>query len=77
MINAIKEFWTDYGKLWNETYKWFRKHWKGYLVIMAMITTICTLIVWMDMKRFEIKSKKILEDYNKELEKEFEEDLLK
>lgn len=33
----MKEFWKDYWDLCKHSGQWYKKHWKGYLVLMTVI----------------------------------------
>lgn len=33
----MKEFWKDYGELCKETGRFYKKHWKGVIVLNAVI----------------------------------------
>ena len=33
----MKEFWKDYGELCKETGRFYKKHWKGCIVLNAVI----------------------------------------
>lgn len=37
MMRAFKTFWKDYGDLCKQSGKWYKKHWKGYIVLVAVI----------------------------------------
>lgn len=37
MMGAIKIFWKDYWDLCKQSGKLYKKHWKGYIVLIAMI----------------------------------------
>lgn len=40
MKKSFKEFWKEYFALCKESYKWMKKHWKGYIVFCVVITTV-------------------------------------
>ena len=40
MKKSFKKFWKDYFALCKESCKWMKKHWKGYIVLYASITTV-------------------------------------
>ena len=40
MKKSFKEFWKEYFALFKESCKWMKKHWKGYIVLCAAITTV-------------------------------------
>ena len=48
----MKEFWNDYVALWNESGKFYKKHWKGCLVVTAAVVAAETAY-------FVIQNKKI------------------
>ena len=53
----MKSFWKDYVELVKQSNKWFKKHWKGYLVICA-ICLVIPYVVEKIMDKIEIiKSK--------------------
>lgn len=33
----MKQFWKDYGELWKETGRFYKKHWKGTILLNAVI----------------------------------------
>lgn len=33
----MKDFWKDYGELCKETGRFYKKHWKGVIVLTAVI----------------------------------------
>ena len=36
----MKSFWKDYVELVKQSNKWFKKYWKGYLVICSLCLAI-------------------------------------
>lgn len=49
----MKQFWKDYGELCKETGRFYKKHWKGAIVLNAVI--IGAEIAWFkhNTKKFE------------------------
>jgi hypothetical protein len=41
----MKKFWSDYAELWSHSNRWMKEHWKGYIILCAVIwgLTICWL----------------------------------
>lgn len=37
----MKEYFCDYWKLCKESFRWLKKHWKGYMVTCFVSTLIC------------------------------------
>jgi hypothetical protein len=61
----MKEFWNDYINLWNECGKFYKKHWKGCLVLNAAIIGAEVAYFAYQNKKFE---KSIQGDLSKEIE---------
>lgn len=47
----MKQFWKDYGELCKETGRFYKKHWKGCIVLNAAI--IGAELAWYKTKQFE------------------------
>lgn len=60
----MAEFWKDYEKLCKETGKFYKKHWRGVIVMTAVV--LGTEIVYFG--RYQIKDK--IEKIRKEKENE-------
>ena len=60
----MAEFWKDYGKLCKETGKFYKKHWRGVIVMDAVVLG-ATLAYF---GRYQIKDK--IEKIRKEKENE-------
>ena len=60
----MAEFWKDYGKLCKETSKFYKKHWRG--VIVMDVVVLGAVIVYFG--RYQIKDK--IEKIRKEKENE-------
>ena len=57
----MAEFWKDYGKLCKETGEFYKKHWRGVIVLNAVI--LGANLVYLE--RNQIKSK-LKEKFHKE-----------
>ena len=57
----MKTFWKDYWELCKESGKFYKKHWKGVLVLNAAIIAAETGYLYYKTKQFE----KSLENVNK------------
>ena len=53
----MKEFWKDYVELLKDTGKFYKKHWKGCLVLNAAI--IGAEVAWFAYKNHTIKKNSI------------------
>ena len=60
----MAEFWKDYGKLCKETGKFYKKHWRGVIVLTAVI--VGAELTYLE--RYQIKDK--IEKIRKEKENE-------
>ena len=60
----MAEFWKDYGKLCKETSKFYKKHWRGVIVMDAVV--LGATIAYFG--RYQIKNK--IEKIRKEKENE-------
>ena len=60
----MAEFWKDYGKLCKETGEFYKKHWRGVIVLNAVI--FGANIAYLE--RYQIKDK--IEKIRKEKENE-------
>ena len=60
----MAEFWKDYGKLCKETGKFYKKHWRGVIVMDAVV--LGAAIAYFG--RYQIKDK--IEKIRKEKENE-------
>lgn len=58
----MKQFWKDYGELCKETGRFYKKHWKGCVLLNAAI--IGAELVWFKYQ------KKQFENYEKSVEEE-------
>lgn len=58
----MKQFWKDYGELCKETGRFYKKHWKGCVLLNA--TIIGAELVWFKYQ------KKQFENYEKSVEEE-------
>ena len=67
MLRKTKEAWKELWVLNKESFKWIRKHWKGYSVALVVAfflpTIVCETIDYIS----ERKSKKIIK-VNKDIE---------
>lgn len=36
-MKAFKPFWKDYAELCKQSGEWYKKHWKGYIVLSTAI----------------------------------------
>ena len=60
----MKEFWKDYGELCKEAGRFYKKHWKGCLVLNAVI--IGAELAYFKYKDNQFES--LIKDLNKEEE---------
>lgn len=60
----MKEFWKDYGKLCKETGQFYKKHWKGVVLLNAVI--IGAEVAWYKHKAKQFE--RFFEDLDKENE---------
>ena len=60
----MAEFWKDYGKLCKETSEFYKKHWRGVIVLTAVI--VGAELTYLE--RYQIKDK--IEKIRKEKENE-------
>lgn len=60
----MKQFWKDYGELCKETGRFYKKHWKGVIVLNAVI--IGAELAWYKHKTKEFEN--YLNSSNKEEE---------
>lgn len=60
----MAEFWKDYGKLCKETGEFYKKHWRGVIVLNAVIFGVNLVYL----ERYQIKDK--IEKIRKEKENE-------
>lgn len=44
----MKEFWTDYNEMvWKPYLGWMKKHWKGFILLNAVVMIIeCVIFSW-------------------------------
>ncbi len=58
----MKQFWKDYGELCKETGRFYKKHWKGCVLLNAAI--IGAELVWFkhQTKQFENRIEKSVEE---------------
>ncbi len=65
MRESFKLFWKDYISLWKCSWEWLKKHWKGYIVLVSILTAIeCMCIFKEDIKcKIEDIKKSKSEDY--------------
>lgn len=60
----MKEFWKDYGKLCKESGRFYKEHWKGVVVLNAVI--IGAELAWFKYKTNQLE--KPINNSNKEEE---------
>lgn len=67
MLRKTKEAWKELWAIQKESFKWIRKHWKGYSVVLVIAfflpTIVCETIDYIS----ERKAKKIIK-VNKDIE---------
>lgn len=58
----MKQFWKDYGELCKETGRFYKKHWKGCVLLNAAI--LGAELVWLkyQTKQFENRIEKSVEE---------------
>ena len=62
----MKDFWKDYGKLCKHSGAFYKKHWKGVLVLNAAIIGVEYAVYFIQKK----KSEKELAEFYKKIEEE-------
>lgn len=62
MIKFWKDLWELYGHSWN----FFRNHWKGYLILFAVVEGIVVGVIywWSQRPLKELQSRKEDEEWN-------------
>lgn len=47
-MKSFKLFWKDLGALYSNYGRWFKKHWRGYLGLTAVIWVIEMAVIYRD-----------------------------
>lgn len=47
-MKQFKQFWKDLGALYATFGRWLKKHWKGYLVLGAVILGVEMAVIYRD-----------------------------
>lgn len=58
----MKEFWKDYGELLKDTGRFYKKHWKGCLVMNAALIGVELGVAYLNSRRLN----KFISDLNEE-----------
>ena len=56
-MKAFKNFWKDLGTLQLNSCRWLKKHWKGYLVLTAIICGVEMIVIYRDKIKEKISDK--------------------
>ena len=56
----MKDFWKDYSKLCKDSGAFYKKHWKGVLVLNAAIIGVEYAVYFIQKKKSEKRTRRIL-----------------
>lgn len=57
----MKDFWKDYGKLCKDSGAFYKKHWKGVLVLNAAIIGVEYAVYFIQKKEIRKRTRRILQ----------------
>ena len=62
----MKDFWKDYGKRCKDSEAFYKKHWKGVLVLNAAIIGVEYAVYFIQKKKSEKRTRRILQKIEEE-----------